>query len=110
MTQLAPVDTVGKRNTGTRVCFLPQGSYFDSSSLAMGRLRHLLRAKAVLCPGLRMSLAVAAKPEENESWLFEDGLRQYLEASVGDADCVPGTTIMHQANGPGRVRPLVLLI
>ena len=44
----------------------------------MGRLRHLLRAKAVLCPGLRMSLSVEAKPEENESWLFEDGLRQYL--------------------------------
>ena len=86
VTKLAGVDSVGKRNTGTRVCFLPEGSYFDSSSLAMGRLRHLLRAKAVLCPGLRMSLAVEAKPEENESWIFEDGLRQYLEASVGGAD------------------------
>ena len=101
VTKLARIDTVGKRNTGTRVCFLPEGSYFDSSSLAMGRLRHLLRAKAVLCPGLRMSLAVEAKPEENESWIFEDGLRQYLEASVGDADCVPAVTIMHQATGNG---------
>ena len=67
VTKLAGVDSVGKRNTGTRVCFLPERSYFDSSSLAMGRLRHLLRAKAVLCPGLRMSLAVEAKPEENEA-------------------------------------------
>ena len=99
VSKLEPVDTVGKRNTGTRVCFLPEGGYFDSSSLAMGRLRHLLRAKAVLCPGLRMSLAVAAKPEENESWLYEDGLRQYLELAIGDAECVPEGTIMHQASG-----------
>ena len=97
VTKLEPVDTVGKRNTGTRVCFLPEAKYFDSSALAMGRLRHLLRAKAVLCPGLRMSLSVEAKPDENESWLFEDGLRQYLEAAVGDAECVPPATIMHQA-------------
>lgn len=99
VTKLEPVDTVGKRNTGTRVCFLPEAKYFDSSALAMGRLRHLLRAKAVLCPGLRMSLSVEAKPDENESWLFEDGLRQYLEAAVGDAVCVPQATIMHQAKG-----------
>ena len=99
VTKLEPVDTVGKRNTGTRVCFLPEAKYFDSSALAMGRLRHLLRAKAVLCPGLRMSLSVEAKPDENESWLFEDGLRQYLEAAVGDAECVPPATIMHQAKG-----------
>ncbi|MEL0047506.1 MAG: DNA topoisomerase IV subunit B [Gammaproteobacteria bacterium] len=99
VTKLEAVDTVGKRNTGTRVCFLPDARYFDSSALAMGRLRHLLRAKAVLCPGLRMSLSVQAKPDENESWLFEDGLRQYLEAAVGDAECVPQATIMHQAKG-----------
>ena len=99
VTKLAAVDTVGKRNTGTRVRFLPQASYFDSAALAMGRLRHLLRAKAVLCPGLRMNLSIEAKPEENESWLFEDGLRQYLEAAVGDAECVPSATIMHQAKG-----------
>lgn len=99
VTKLEPVDTVGKRNTGTRVCFLPEAKYFDSSALAMGRLRHLLRAKAVLCPGLRMSLSVEAKPDENESWLFEDGLRQYLEAAVGDAESVPQATIMHQAKG-----------
>ncbi len=99
VTALEPVDTVGKRNTGTRVCFLPEAKYFDTAALAMGRLRHLLRAKAVLCPGLRMSLSVEAKPEENESWLYEDGLRQYLEAAVGDAECVPQATIMHQAKG-----------
>jgi topoisomerase-4 subunit B len=46
-----------------------------------------------------MSLSVEAKPEENESWLFEDGLRQYLEAAVGDTECVPSATIMHQAKG-----------
>ena len=100
VTKLAGVDTVGKRNTGTRVCFLPEGSYFDSSSLAMGRLRHLLRAKAVLCPGLRMSLAVETKPRKRELDI-EDGLRQYLEASVGMQTRVPAVTIMHQAGGNG---------
>lgn len=103
VTQLEAVDTVGKRNTGTRVRFLPESSYFDSASLAMGRLRHLLRAKAVLCPGLRMSLSVEAKPDENESWLFEDGLRQYLETAIGDAECVPESTIMHEASGNSEV-------
>ena len=50
------IDSVGKRNTGTRVAFLPEASYFDSPIISVGKLRHLLRAKAVLCP------RVARKP------------------------------------------------
>ena len=57
-TKLKVVDSVGKRNTGTRVHFLPDPKYFDTMQIAVPRLKHLLRAKAVLCPGLRVSLTV----------------------------------------------------
>lgn len=108
VTKLEKVDTVGKRNTGTRVRFIPEAAYFDTTVLAMTRLRHLLRAKAVLCPGLRMSLSIEGKPEENVSWYYEDGLKQYLEQSIGDAECVPEMTIQHTAQGVQETTDYVL--
>ncbi len=95
------VDSVGKRNTGTRVAFLPEASYFDSPTISVGKLRHLLRAKAVLCPGLRVSLAVEADPSKNESWHYADGLQEYLEQALDGAECIPLTTVMHSASGTG---------
>ena len=53
--ELKAIDTVGKRNTGTTVKFLPDGKYFDSVKISISRLKHVLRAKAVLCSGLRVS-------------------------------------------------------
>lgn len=50
--ELEVIDTVGKRNTGTRIKFTPDTTYFDSPNFSVSRLRHNLRAKAVLCPGL----------------------------------------------------------
>ena len=108
VTKLEKVDTVGKRNTGTRVRFIPEAAYFDTTALAITRLRHLLRAKAVLCPGLRMSLSIEGKPEENVSWYYEDGLKQYLEQSIGDAECVPEMTIQHTAQGVQETTDYVL--
>ena len=108
VTKLEKVDTVGKRNTGTRVRFIPEAAYFDTTALAMTRLRHLLRAKAVLCPGLRMSLSIEGKPEDNVSWYYEDGLKQYLEQSIGDAECVPEMTIQHTAQGVQETTDYVL--
>ena len=108
VTKLEKVDTVGKRNTGTRVRFIPEAAYFDTTALAMTRLRHLLRAKAVLCPGLRMSLSIEGKPEDNVSWYYEDGLKQYLELSIGDAECVPEMTIQHTAQGVQETTDYVL--
>ena len=70
---LETVGTVGKRNTGTRVRFWPDGKYFDSNKFAIKALRHLLRAKAVLCPGLNVSLFDEASGERNQ-WFFENGL------------------------------------
>ncbi len=95
------IDSVGKRNTGTRVAFLPEASYFDSPIISVAKLRHLLRAKAVLCPGLRVSLAVEADPSKNESWHYADGLQEYLEQALDGAECIPLTTVMHSASGTG---------
>ena len=95
------VDSVGKRNTGTRVSFLPEAHYFDSPTISVSKLRHLLRAKAVLCPGLRVSLAVETDPSQNETWHYAAGLQQYLEQALGGAECIPLTTVMHSASGSG---------
>ena len=51
---LKVVDTCGKRNSGTRVHFWPDEQYFDSAKFSVSKLLHVLRAKAVLCPGLRI--------------------------------------------------------
>ncbi len=97
--KLKAVDTVGKRNTGTRILFKPEASYFDSANVSVPRLRHLLRAKAVLCPGLRVSLTVAGKKAETETWCYEDGLKGYLDNALSGADTVPAETILHTAQG-----------
>ncbi len=98
--KLKVVGEVGRRNTGTRIHFLPEAAYFDSANVAVARLRHLLRAKAVLCPGLRVSLSVAAaKSTETETWCFEDGLKSYLAEALQGADTIPGEIILHSAQG-----------
>jgi topoisomerase-4 subunit B len=99
VTKLEVVDTVGKRNTGTRVRFFPEARYFDSPRVSVSRLRHLLRAKAVLCPGLRVTLTVEADPERNGTWYFEDGLRSYLDEALGNAETIPAAPFMHSAEG-----------
>jgi len=77
VSDLEIIDTVGKRNTGTLVRFWPEEKYFDSPKISVSRLRHLLRAKAVLCPGLAVTL-VDHNSGETESWQYEDGLVEYL--------------------------------
>ena len=98
-TALEVVDAVGKRNTGTRIHFLPDPAYFDTTQIALARLRHLLRAKAVLCPGLSVSLTVekAGGEPSSERWCFEAGLGGYLATALEDAECLPATPFTHQA-------------
>ncbi len=98
-TELEVVDKVGKRNTGTRLTFMPDGGYFDSPKVSVSRLKHLLQAKAVLCPSLRVSLSVEADPEQSASWYYEDGLRGYLEAALSGAETIPAEPFMHSAEG-----------
>ncbi|MGY5450559.1 DNA topoisomerase IV subunit B [Agarivorans sp. MS3-6] len=86
--ELHVTGTVGKRNTGTRVRFWPIGSYFDSPKFSVSRLRHLLRAKAVLCPGLTIKF-IDKVNNETEEWYYEDGLKDYLSQSFKDFISLP---------------------
>jgi topoisomerase-4 subunit B len=97
--KLKVVDSVGKRNTGTTLRFLPEAAYFDSANISVPRLRHLLRAKAVLCSGLRVSLSIEGKQDEHETWYYEEGLKGYLDNALAGADTIPAETILHSAEG-----------
>lgn len=87
-TPLEIVGTVGKKNTGTRVHFWPDAKYFDTPKFNARALRHLLRAKAVLCPGLTVKLFEEATDERNE-WYYEDGLRDYLRGELAERELLP---------------------
>jgi len=86
--KLKPVNKVGQRNTGTRIRFWPNKKYFDSDKISLPHLRHLLRAKAVLCPKLRVRLHDEASGEKDE-WLYEDGLVDYLTGAVEGFERLP---------------------
>lgn len=85
---LKPVGKVGKRNTGTCIRFWPDAKYFDSGKFALARLTHLLRAKAVLCPNLQVSLT-DENTGETQEWCYEDGVRDYLRAAVDGFELLP---------------------
>jgi len=86
--KLDVVGKVAKTTTGTTVRFWPNPKYFDSPQISLPRLKHVLRAKAVLCPGLEVTLDVE-KPKETERWVYTGGLEQYLRESLGDGDWIP---------------------
>ncbi|MBO9483930.1 DNA topoisomerase IV subunit B [Salinisphaera sp. G21_0] len=73
--------TCGRRNTGTTVRFWPDASYFDSPRFSVPRLMHILRAKAVLCPGLRVEFDDRISADVTE-WYYEDGLNDYLKSAT----------------------------
>ena len=85
---LSVVDTCGKRNTGTRVRFWPDPKYFDSAKFSVTRLRHNLRAKAVLCPGLSIKFEDKINQQTDE-WFYQDGLRDYLYQAVEKFPTLP---------------------
>ncbi|PWQ96454.1 DNA topoisomerase IV subunit B [Leucothrix pacifica] len=85
---LEVIGTVGKKNTGTTLHFWPNAQYFDSVKFSVTRLKHNLRAKAVLCPGLHVSFVEEAKNETTE-WYYEDGLKDYLVDSIKDFITLP---------------------
>ena len=95
---LEVVDTVGKRNTGTMMRFWPDEKYFDSPNISVPRLRHLLRAKAVLCPGLLVTLE-NKQTDETETWQFADGLVEYLVDSTRGWERVPAEPFEGAMNG-----------
>ena len=96
---LKVVGEVPKRRTGTTVRFWPEAKYFDSPRIALPRLRHLLRAKAVLCAGLATSLLDEASGER-EQWHFQDGLADYLRGALSGFDYLPRGLFVHQVRRP----------
>ena len=89
--ELRVIDSCGRRNTGTRVRFWPDPQYFDSAKFSVSRLVHNLRAKAVLCPGLRIRFDNKVSGDTTE-WYFEDGLRDYLYQAVQEFETLPADT------------------
>ena len=85
---LEEIGTVGKRNTGTLIKFMPDAQYFDSVKFSIKRLRHNLRSKAVLCPGLEINFKNEID-ETEDKWVFKDGIKDYLQASLDGLECIP---------------------
>ncbi len=85
---LEEIGEVGKRNTGTLIKFTPNPQYFDSVKFSVKQLRHNLRSKAVLCPGLEVNFDNQID-ETKDSWIYDDGIKDYLAASLDGLDCLP---------------------
>lgn len=85
---LSVIGKVGKKNTGTSLRFWPDPQFFDSPKYALTRLKHLLRAKAVLSPGLKMTF-VDEVSNEKIVWFFEAGLKDYLNDALDGVERLP---------------------
>jgi topoisomerase-4 subunit B len=92
LSDLKQIDTVGKRNTGTTVRFIANEKYFDSIKISVSKLKHVLRAKAVLCSGLKVEFVNNSSGESSfasEVWFYQDGLVDYLTQSTADWQVLP---------------------
>lgn len=94
--KLNVVGSCAKRETGTQVHFWPDAKYFDTPKFAVNALRNLLRAKAVLCPGLLVRLTQESTAE-TEQWHYEDGLKDYLLDALQGLEKLPEDLFMGQA-------------
>lgn len=86
--ELKQVGEVGPRNTGTSITFKPNPVYFEDIEVQIKSLKHLLKAKAVLCPGLTIEFNNEKKSNDKEKWFYEDGLKSYLVESSEGSDLV----------------------
>jgi topoisomerase-4 subunit B len=90
--KLEEIGTVGQKNTGTTVRFWPDPKFFDSDRFAPAELKHTLKAKAVLCPGLRVRFENEATGEKDE-WFYTGALSEYLIEQIGKADRLPAVPL-----------------
>ena len=88
VSDLKVIDSCGKRNTGTSVRFMPDPQYFDTVKFSLSRLRHVLRAKAVLCAGLEVTF-LDENLGETETWYYQDGLADYLSSATSEWPTLP---------------------
>ena len=91
--ELKVVGEVGARNSGTTIKFKPNSKYFESEEIKVKELKHLLKAKAVLCPGLTIHFSNERKAEKIK-WYFEDGLKSYLEEASDGIDLILEESIL----------------
>lgn len=98
LSDLTEIGVVKKRDTGTVLHFWPNARYFDSARISVKQLTHVLRAKAVLCPGLSMTFINKATNEET-TWCYEHGLSDYLRQSL-PADYLPEEPFSGQYTSP----------
>ena len=85
---LRVIGNVARKNTGTTLRFLPAPEYFDSSRFAVPRLMRLLRAKAVLCPGLSLHFNDEIN-QEKQTWCYANGIKTYLGEVLGGVELLP---------------------
>ncbi|WP_017445142.1 DNA topoisomerase IV subunit B [Gayadomonas joobiniege] len=90
VSDLSEIGTCGKRNTGTSVHFWPDAEFFDSAKFSSAKLKHVLKAKAVLCPGLEIEFQDKVT-NETHKWCYQDGLQDYLMQSVEGFESLPKT-------------------
>jgi topoisomerase-4 subunit B len=93
--ELETLGIVPKSRSGTTLQFWPEAHYFDSPKISLGKLKHLLRAKAVLCAGLTVELHDEASGESCR-WYYEDGLRDYLRGELDGVEALPNELFVHQ--------------
>jgi len=98
VSKLEAVGEVKRGRTGTSVRFWPDPGFFDSPGISVPRLKHVLKAKAVLCPGLRVKLTVEASGE-TEEWFFTGDLAAYLVEQLGDAERLPDEAFTGNVKG-----------
>jgi topoisomerase-4 subunit B len=98
--ELAAIGTVGQRNTGTTIRFWPDARYFDTGRFSVKRLRHTLRAKAVLCPKLTVTF-FDENTGDSDQWYYEDGLKAYLASGLGEFERIPDGPFVGQLEGDG---------
>ena len=100
--ELKATGKVGRRNTGTMIKFLPNEKYFDSVKISIPKLKHVLRAKAVLCSGLRVVFidnTVSKAKAQSEEWCFEDGLTDYLIQATANFETLPEAPFIGSIQG-----------
>ena len=98
VSDLEAVGEVGRRNTGTLVRFWPDPAFFDDPSFSAPRLRTLLRAKAVLCPGLTTTF-LREETGERDEWRYEEGLGEYLRAALAGGELLPAEPFVGSLEG-----------
>ena len=108
VSELAVIGQCGKRNTGTSVHFWPDEQFFDSPRFSVSRLTHLLKAKAVLCPGVEILFKDNVN-DTQQRWCYQDGLTDYLMENVNGLVTLPDVAFTGKYHGDNEAADWALL-